>query len=106
MDTATRSPVPISRNGCSDAGRGAPNSASQAAAPKPHTQERLPAGTRLPTERTSAAMSPHQERIVSAWAAPGLIVATRKIALRVIGLWTAWESGGRVCIAACLSVMS
>jgi len=63
---ATRWPAPNSRNGCSDAGRGSPNSVSHASEPKPHTQVRLPPGTRLPTERTSAAMSPHHERIVSA----------------------------------------
>ncbi|CAM2343565.1 hypothetical protein BVIET440_80099 [Burkholderia vietnamiensis] len=103
---ATRSPPPNSRNGCSDAGRGSPNSVSHAAAPKPHTHDSLPSGTRLPTERTSAATSLHHARMVSAWPAPGFTVATTKIALRVIGLWTACGSGEPVCIAGWRSIMS
>ena len=51
--TATRSPVPNSRNGCSSAGRGSPKSSSHACEPNPTTHVRLPVGTRLPTRVTA-----------------------------------------------------
>jgi len=52
----------------------------------------LPAGTRLPTERTSPAMSAHQARTPSSL--PGAMVATIKIALLVIGWQTDCGSRG------------
>ena len=80
VDTATRSPVPISRNGCRPAGRGAPNSVSQAAEPKPQTQDSSAATARVPTVRTRLPTSSHQARTAAALSAPGFSVATMKIA--------------------------
>lgn len=66
-------------------GRGAPNSTSHASEPKPHTHDRLPSGTRVPTERTSAATFPHQLRTLPAAVQSPESVAVIKIALRLMG---------------------
>ncbi|MNV91498.1 hypothetical protein D3C71_1859980 [compost metagenome] len=80
VDTATRAPSPNTRNGCRDAGRGWPNSASQALEPNAQTQDRFCWGARVPTVRVKVATSAHQPRTVSAAAAPGFSVATMNIA--------------------------
>ena len=74
-------------------GAGRRTSVSHTSEPKPTTHDRLPEGTRLPTERTRAATSPHHARTCSAGSWPRARVATMKIALRVMSLQTACDSG-------------
>ena len=83
VETAWRGPAWISRNGCSSAGRGGPNSLSHASDPIPITQERFASISRKPTARSSAGRSAHNDRTAPRLAAPGFIVTTRKIAARV-----------------------
>ncbi len=68
----------------------------QAWAPKASTQDSWPSGTRLPTERTRAAISAQHSRTVARLRASDLTVATRKKALRVIGALTGWGRMGMV----------
>ncbi len=78
VDTARcRGPI-SSRNGCSSAGRGPPNSRSQAVEPMPATQLSLSSGTRNPTARCSAGRLESRSRATGS--PPGSIVTTRKIA--------------------------
>src|SRR3989344_5808335 len=93
LEMARRSSGPNSRKLCSEAGRGWPNKVSHAAEPKPQMHDRLPEGTRFPTERVRAAMSAHQPRTLLAASLPGTRVATIKIALRVMGLQMDCASG-------------
>ena len=88
VETAWRAPARISRNGCSSAGRGAPNSRSHASEPNPMTQERPASRSRNSTARNRPARSPQNERTVARLSGPGLIVTTRKIAARVSGAAT------------------
>ena len=83
------------RNGCSSAGRGPPNSRSQASEPMPTTQVSCPSGTRKPTERGQpgevgrAGRGRRPRR-------PASTVTTRKIAASVSGLSTGCGSAGSV----------
>src|SRR6476469_6348160 len=92
--TAWRGPDLNSRNGCSSAGRGSPNSLSQASDPIPITQERLPSISRKPTARTSAGRPLQNDRTAALLVVPGLMVTTRKIAARVKSCTTNWDTGG------------
>src|SRR5580693_3653149 len=92
---AWREPALISRKGCSSAGRGWPNSLSQASDPIPITQERFPSISRKPTARNSAGRSPQNDRTASRLSSPGLTVATIKIAARVNAWTTACGAGGK-----------
>ena len=86
--TAWRGPATISWNGCSSAGRGAPNRRSQTSEPNAMMQDRCSSGSRNPTERSRAARSPQSVRTAVSAAAPGATVTTRKIAARVSGAAT------------------
>ena len=86
--TAWRVPTRISRNGCNSAGRGSPNSRSHAADPNAMTQDRFSSASRKPTARMSAARSAHSDLTAAQLSAPGLMVTTRKIAVRVSGALT------------------
>src|SRR5437660_1380005 len=92
--TAWRGPALISRNGCSSAGRGWPNSLSHASDPIPSTQERFPSMSRKPTARNSPGRSPQNARTAARAVLPELMVTTRKIAARVKAPTTDWETGG------------
>ncbi len=95
---ASRAPARNSRNGCSSAGRGLPNSRSQTSEPNETMQDNRPSRSRNPTARSRLAMSAHSERTAVSASGPGLTVTTRKIAAGVSGAATSCDSA-RVCPA-------